>query len=177
VKARVYVSIGSNVERRKNIALVLEKLADEFGPIEQSSVYESDAVGFNSAPFYNLVVGFQTAESPRDIQARLHAIEDSCGRVRSGRLSARTMDLDLLLYADRVIREKGLSIPRADITRYAFVLCPLAEIAGMQKHPVSGERYADMWAAFDQPGQALTRIVWPPAPAVAADQASSRQDE
>ncbi|MGB5440589.1 MAG: 2-amino-4-hydroxy-6-hydroxymethyldihydropteridine diphosphokinase [Gammaproteobacteria bacterium] len=177
MKAQVYVSIGSNVERRKNIALVLEKLADEFGPIEQSSVYESDAVGFSSDPFYNLVVGFQTDVSPRDVQDRLHAIEDSCGRVRLGKLSARTMDLDLLLYADRVIHEQGLSLPRSDITRYAFVLCPLAEIAGMHKHPVSGERYSDMWAAFDDSEQALRRVDWPPVSNEAVDQVFRRSDK
>ena len=162
MKAQVYVSIGSNVNRRKNIALALERLAGEFGPIEQSSVYESDAVGFNSAPFYNLVIGFRSDESPREIQARLHAIEDACGRVRARTLSARTMDLDLLLYADMVIDEAGLSLPRNDITRYAFVLCPLAEIAGTERHPVSGESYADMWAAFDDPEQVLTLVDWPP---------------
>jgi 2-amino-4-hydroxy-6-hydroxymethyldihydropteridine diphosphokinase len=161
MKAQVYVSIGSNVNRRKNIALALERLASEFGAIEQSSVYESDAVGFNSAPFYNLVIGFRTDESPREIQARLHAIEEICGRVRARTLSARTMDLDLLLYADLVIDEAGLSLPRNDITRYAFVVCPLAEIAGTERHPVSGESYADMWAAFADPEQVLMRVDWP----------------
>ena len=160
MNAQVYVSVGSNVDRRKNIALALEQLANEFGAIEQSSVYESDAVGFNSAPFYNLVVGFCSAESPRDIQEKLHAIEDACGRVRSRELSARTMDLDLLLYADLIVDEAGLVLPRSDITRYAFVLCPLAEIAGGEKHPVGGESYADMWAAFDDPAQVLTRVDW-----------------
>ena len=167
MNAQVYVSVGSNVNRRKNIALALEQLANEFGAIEQSSVYESDAVGFDSAPFYNLVIGFHTNELPRDIQARLHAIEDTCGRVRSQSLSARTMDLDLLLYADQVVDEAGLLLPRSDITRYAFVLCPLAEIAGEEKHPVGGESYADMWAAFDDPEQALTRVSWPPVVSVA----------
>ena len=164
--AQVYVSVGSNVNRRKNITLALEKLANEFGEIEQSSVYESDAVGFNSTAFYNLVIGFCSGESPRDIQEKLHAVEDDCGRVRSRELSARTMDLDLLLYADLVVDEAGLCLPRSDITRYAFVLCPLAEIAGTQKHPVGGKTYADMWAAFDDPEQVLTRIDWPPAVSV-----------
>ena len=163
MKAQVYISVGSNVNRRKNIALALEKLANEFGVIEQSSVYESDAVGFNSAAFYNLVIGFCSGESPRDIQEKLHAIEDSCGRMRSRELSARTMDLDLLLYADLVVDEAGLILPRSDITRYAFVLCPLAEIAGEEKHPIAGESYADMWAAFDDPEQVLTRVNWPAA--------------
>ena len=157
----MYVSVGSNVNRRNNIALALEQLANEFGTIDQSSVYESDAVGFNSAPFYNLVTGFYSGESPRDIQEKLHAIEDKCGRVRSQALTARTMDLDLLLYADLVVDEAGLCLPRSDITRYAFVLCPLAEIAGEEKHPVRDECYADMWGAFDDPEQVLTRVDWP----------------
>ncbi len=167
MKAQVYVSIGSNVDRGKNIALALEQLTNKFGALEQSSVYESDAVGFDSAPFYNLVTGFLSDESPRDVQVKLHAIEDDCGRVRARTLSARTMDLDLLLYADLVVDETGLSLPRSDITRYAFVLCPLAEIAGTLKHPVSGERYADLWAAFDDPEQPLQRIDWP-VPGIAA---------
>ena len=158
MNAQVYVSVGSNVDRRNNIALALEQLANEFGAIEQSSVYESDAVGFNSAPFYNLVIGFCSAESPRDIQEKLHAIEDDCGRVRSHELSARTMDLDLLLYEDLVVDEAGLILPRSDITHYAFVLCPLAEIAGMEKHPITSESYANMWSAFDDPEQVLTLI-------------------
>ena len=162
MKSQVYVSVGSNINRSKNIALALEKLTNEFGEIEQSSIYESDAVGFNSTPFYNLVIGFHTNKLPGDVQARLHTIEDACGRVRSNSLSARTMDLDLLLYATLIVDESGLSLPRSDITRYAFVLCPLAEIAGEEKHPLSGESYADMWAAFDEPEQVLTRIDRPP---------------
>jgi 2-amino-4-hydroxy-6-hydroxymethyldihydropteridine diphosphokinase len=164
MNAQVYVSVGSNVNRRKNIALALEQLVNEFGVIEQSSVYESDAVGFDSAPFYNLVIGFCSDASPRGIQEKLHAIEDACGRVRSRELSARTMDLDLLLFADLVVDEAGLVLPRSDITRYAFVLRPLAEIAAEEKHPVGGESYADMWAAFDEPEQVLTRIDWPSVP-------------
>jgi 2-amino-4-hydroxy-6-hydroxymethyldihydropteridine diphosphokinase len=163
MNAQVYVSVGSNVNRRKNIGLALEQLANEFGVLEQSSVYESDAVGFDSAAFYNLVIGFCSAEPPRGIQEKLHAIEDTCGRVRSRELSARTMDLDLLLYADLVVDEAGLCLPRSDITRYAFVLCPLAEIAGEEKHPIIGECYADMWAVFDEPEQVLTRVNWPAA--------------
>ena len=173
MKVQVYVSVGSNVDRSKNIARVLKMLADEFGELEQSSVYESDAVGFNSDPFYNMVIGLHTDKSPRDVNARLHAIEASCGRVRSRTLSARTMDLDLLLYADLVVNEKGLKLPRPDITRYAFVLRPLAEIAGTHKHPVSGERFADMWAAFDDSGQELTLVHLP---SMAADQLPSERD-
>ncbi len=160
--AQVYVSIGSNIDRERNIGLALQRLADDFGPLQQSSVYESEAVGFDSAPFYNLVVGFETDDSPEQLQDYLHQVEASSGRERTGSLTARTLDLDLLLYDDRVISHGRLVLPRADITRYAFVLYPLAEIAPDARHPVSGERYADMWAAFDDRRQVLSRVDWPP---------------
>jgi len=54
-------------------------------------------------------------------------------------------------------------LPRNDIDRYAFVLAPLAEIAGSARHPVTGVSYADMWAAFDDSRQVLTRVDWPSA--------------
>ena len=75
--------------------------------------------------------------------------------------SARTLDLDLLLYDDLVMSEGKLVLPRDDIERYAFVLAPLAEIAGNARHPVNGVSYADMWATFDDSRQALTRVNWP----------------
>ena len=161
--AHAWISIGTNIERKKHIALALEKLAERYGTLEESAVYESDAVGFDSTPFYNMVVGIRTDESPRELQSQLHAIEASSGRMRTGSLSARTLDLDLLSYDDLVLDEDGLTLPRDDITRYAFVLYPLAEIAPGERHPVSGRRYADHWAVFDQDSQpALRRVDWPP---------------
>ena len=159
--AMVYVSIGSNLDRRQKIAAALQMLAEEYGELQQSSVYESAAVGFDSPAFYNLVVGFQTADAPRTVQDKLHDMENRCGRLRTAELAARTMDLDLLLYDDLVISEGKLVLPRSDITRYAFVLGPLAEIAGERRHPVSGERFADMWSAFDVQQQPLQRVSWP----------------
>ena len=159
--ARVYVSIGSNIDREQNIDAALRELSAVYLELEQSSVYESDAVGFDSAPFYNLVVGFRTDESPRAIQDSLHAIENRHGRLRTAALSARTLDLDLLLYDDLVMSEGKLVLPRNDIDRYAFVLAPLAEIAGSVRHPVTGISYADMWTAFDDSQQALMRVDWP----------------
>jgi 2-amino-4-hydroxy-6-hydroxymethyldihydropteridine diphosphokinase len=161
--AQVYVSIGSNIERERNIESALQALAAAYGELRQSSVYESAAVGFDSAPFYNLVVAFQTEASPQSVQETLHRIENDQGRSRTAALAARTLDLDLLLYDDLVIQAGKLLLPRSDIDRYAFVLGPLAEIAGEQRHPVTGIRYADMWSAFDTAGQELQRVDWPPA--------------
>ncbi len=163
--AQVYVSVGSNIDRQRNIATALQLLTEEYGELQQSSVYESAAVGFDSEPFYNLVLGFSTQQSPQAVQEQLHAIENRCGRQRTAALSARTLDLDLLLYDDRVMTDGKLVLPRDDIERYAFVLRPLAEIAGTARHPVTGISYTDMWAGFDDTAQPLTRVDWPPAAA------------
>ncbi len=161
--AHAWISVGSNIEREQNITLALERLGKRYGRLELSSVYESDAVGFDSEPFYNLVVGVQTRESPQRLQAQLHAIEAESGRLRTATLSARTLDLDLLLYDDLVIDTDGLKLPRDDITRYAFVLYPLVELAPHERHPLTGRRYVDHWADLegaDQPP--LRRVEWPP---------------
>jgi 2-amino-4-hydroxy-6-hydroxymethyldihydropteridine diphosphokinase len=167
--AQVYVSVGSNIERQRNIATALQLLTEVYGELQLSSVYESAAVGFDSEPFYNLVLGFSTQQSPQAVQQQLHVIEDRCGRQRTASLSARTLDLDLLLYNDRVMADGKLVLPRDDINRYAFVLRPLAEIAGTVRHPVTGVTFADMWAAFDDETQPLTLVDWPPAARVAED--------
>jgi len=160
---RVYVSVGSNIDRRRNIAAALQALTAHYGELQRSPVYESAAVGLDSDPFYNLVLGFSTQESPQSIQDQLHAIENRAGRQRTATLSARTLDLDLLLYDDLVLKEGKLVLPRGDINRYAFVLRPLAEIAGTARHPVTGARYADMWADFDHDSQPLQAVDWLPA--------------
>ena len=159
--AQVYVSIGSNIDRQKNIDLALRELAAAYGELQLSSVYESDAVGFDSEAFYNMVAGFTSDETPQAIQHRLHAIEDRNGRLRTNALSARTLDIDLLLYDDLVMTDGKLVLPRSDVDRYAFVLAPLAEIAGNKCHPVSGISFSDLWSAFDDSQQQLTRVEWP----------------
>ena len=149
--ARIFVSIGSNIDREQNIDVALREMTAAWGELQLSSVYESDAVGFDSAPFYNLVVGFNSDESPCVIQDRLHAIEDSNGRLRTAELSARTLDLDLLLYGDWEIRAPGLIIPHEGLAERRFVLEPLAELAPDAVDPNTGRSARDLLAALDDP--------------------------
>ncbi|MBN4050471.1 2-amino-4-hydroxy-6-hydroxymethyldihydropteridine diphosphokinase [Gammaproteobacteria bacterium AH-315-M22] len=148
--AQVYLSIGSNIQREKNIRAGLDALFKYFGKLDCSPVYESVAVGFAGANFYNLVVSFDTKQKIAVVAQILRDIEDQQQRVRDGvKFSSRTLDLDLILYDDLVSNEGHLQIPRDEIEKYAFVLQPLADIAPTKCHPVLKRSYADMWAAFD----------------------------
>ncbi len=146
---RAYVSLGSNIERERHIPAAVASLRARYGELMISSVYESEAVGFRGARFYNLAVGFDTRESVRALMRTLRALERRCGRDRDApRFGSRTLDADLLLYGDAVIEEPGVQLPREEILTEAFVLRPLAEIAGHLRHPVTGCTYAELWMAF-----------------------------
>ena len=156
---QVYLSVGSNEEPRKHVAMALEAINALFSPIEFSSVYESVAVGFEGDNFFNLVVGFETELPLTELDERLDQIEQDCGRKRGGeRFASRTMDLDLLVYGDHVCHDEHWDIPRGEITRYAFVLKPLAELAPDFLHPESGLSFSQLWETSDFSGQDLWRV-------------------
>lgn len=156
---RVFVGIGSNIDRERSIRAGVAELRQQYREVQLSSVYESDAVGFDGDAFYNLVAAFDTEDSIEQVVASLAAIEDRHGRVRNGeRFAARTLDLDLLLYGDKIITTESYHVPRDEIPRYAFVLWPLAEMAPEAEHPETGESYATMWEKFDKRNQLLRPI-------------------
>lgn len=148
---RGYISVGSNIDKETNIQSSLRALALYFGGLVVSSTYESEPVGFNGETFYNLVVGFDSDRDVRVITQALRQIELDHGRTREcKKFSSRTLDLDLILYGDLIIDDGTLQIPRHEIEHYAFVLEPLAEIAGSLTHPVSGISYRELWEKFDK---------------------------
>lgn len=156
---RVFVGIGSNIDRDHCVRAAVADLQRQYGDVQLSSVYESEAVGFEGDAFYNLVAAFDTQDSVEQVVATLSSIEQAHGRQRgSQRFSSRTLDLDLLLYGDMVGSGEGYRVPRDEIPRYAFVLWPLAEIAPSQRHPETGETFLAMWEAFDKRKQLLQPI-------------------
>ena len=157
--ATVFIGVGSNREREKHTRAGIRALQAEFHHVRISTIYENRAVGFAGEDFYNFVAGCETGLDVDEVIDLLRRIENQYGRDRSKRCSASiTLDLDLLLYDDRVITNEAYQLPRSDIDHYAFVLCPLAELAPDLRHPVSGKTYATLWAEFDQAGQALRPV-------------------
>jgi len=148
--ARVYVSIGTNVDRRQNMLSCLAALRDRFGDLVMSPVYENRAVGFEGDNFYNMVVAFETREDVHQLTPLFRQIESNHGRVRGGeKFSSRTLDVDLLLYDNLVLKTAGLDVPRHEITKYAFVLRPLSDMAPELLHPELNESMARLWQAFE----------------------------
>jgi len=147
--ARVYVSLGSNVDREARIRQAVDALRKAFNNIELSTVYDSAAVGFDGSNFLNLVAGFDCDLEVARVAAIFREIEDRLGRDRSlPRFSNRAIDLDILLYDDLVLNLPGIRVPRSDILVNAFVLKPLQDIAPELRHPQTGESYADLWQAM-----------------------------
>ncbi|MCR4302212.1 MAG: 2-amino-4-hydroxy-6-hydroxymethyldihydropteridine diphosphokinase [Sulfuricaulis sp.] len=143
---RVYVGIGSNIDRETSVRGAVRELARHFGLLTLSPVYETRAFGFEGGNFYNLVVGFESAESIERIKEWLFQAETLFGRERQGdRYNSRTLDLDLLLYGDTVRHDDKVDLPHPDILRYAFVLRPLADIAPEVTHPEAGLTCSEIW--------------------------------
>ena len=158
LQARVLLSLGSNIDQQRYITAGLDALADEFGSMRISSVYESAAIGFDGDNFYNLVVGIETNFSVGDLSRYLKALEDSNGRRRDcPRFSARTLDIDILTYNNVVGVVDGVLLPREEILENAFVLWPLAELVPGEQHPSLRKSYQSLWQAYDQSSQSL----WP----------------
>lgn len=146
--AACFISVGSNIDKEKNIAAGLKSLCEIFGNLTLSPIYETAAVGFTGDDFYNLVVGFESNLSAYEIFETLRNLEFKHGRLKnSQKFTPRTLDLDLLLYGEAIIDDEVLQLPRVDIEKYLFVLQPLADIAPNLKHPVLQQSYAQILSA------------------------------
>lgn len=155
----VYLGVGSNIERERYIVAGLDALAVLFGELALSSVYDSEAIGFEGQPFLNLVVGVETVLSPGELSRRLRHIEFEHGRpVNATRFSPRQLDIDILTHGQLTGSIEGVELPRPEILENAFVLCPLAELAGGEVHPLAGKSYAELWRAYDRDAQALVKV-------------------
>ncbi len=149
--SRIYISVGTNINRESNLRGAVRDLAQSLGPLQLSSVYESEAVGFVGDAFYNMVIGADTELALDAVIALCKQTEDNYGRVRDGiKYCGRSLDLDLLSY-DQLICSEPVELPRAEILYNAFVLQPLAEIAPDSLHPVLHQSYQQLWHNYQSP--------------------------
>lgn len=142
---RVYLGLGSNVERERHLTAGLDALAGFLQELQCSPVFESQAVGIKSGPFFNLVVTGLTDLPLIELDRRLKFIEADNGRYAPER-KGLPLDIDVLMYGDLYGNFDGLILPRAEILKNAFVLWPLSLIAPTLMHPGAGKGMAQLWA-------------------------------
>ena len=134
---RVYIGLGSNRgDRLKNLKDSLSHIKREIEVRRVSSLYLTEPVGMKGSWFLNCVLEGETELEPNELMETLLAIEKEMRRVRKKKKEERIIDLDLLLYQRRVLKEKGLILPHPRLHKRRFVLVPLVEINPHLYHPV-----------------------------------------
>jgi 2-amino-4-hydroxy-6-hydroxymethyldihydropteridine diphosphokinase len=145
-RRRALLGLGSNLgEREGNLRRAVELLKASPGVLEVrlSSIRETRPVGEPGdgplgGPYLNAAAEVLTTLEPRELLEVCLGIEACLGRVRGGRNAPRPIDLDLLLYEDRVIAERGLEVPHPRMLGREFVMEPAAELAPGRRHPRTG---------------------------------------
>jgi 2-amino-4-hydroxy-6-hydroxymethyldihydropteridine diphosphokinase len=157
----VYLSLGSNVgDRAANLRAAIERLAEAGTVGARSGFYETEPVDYRDQPwFLNCVVALKTGRTPRDLLAQALAIEEGMGRRRTRDKGPRIIDIDILLFGNRVIDEPGLKIPHPAMHERRFVLEPLAEIAPAVMHPTNHKTARQLLAGL--PSGQVVRTLTP----------------
>lgn len=161
---RVYIGLGSNLaEPRQQLREALDALAriPESRIAAVSSLYVSEPLGPPNQPRYNnAVAALDTSLAPLALLDALQTIELAQGRIRKAeRWGPRTLDLDILLFGDRLIDKPRLTIPHYHLHARPFVLYPLADVAPETLQLADGRRLADLLAAC--PFEGLERLAEP----------------
>ncbi|NOY54205.1 MAG: 2-amino-4-hydroxy-6-hydroxymethyldihydropteridine diphosphokinase [Deltaproteobacteria bacterium] len=144
----VYIGLGSNIgDRAGNIRRALAGLngTEAFSLLRVSSFYRTAPVGYKEqAWFANAVAEGETSLPPSSLLKRLQLIEREMGRDTPFKWGPRNIDLDLLFYGDRILEEKGLTVPHPFADQRRFVMEPLAELVPEGVHPVTKRNFQEI---------------------------------
>ncbi len=135
---KAWLSIGSNVgERQANLAEAVRELSKHCKVKRVSKVYETEPVGFEGQPmFLNQAIEVETSVAPREFLALTKSIEQRLGRVKNFRWGPRKIDIDIIFFGSRIIKEEGFIVPHERAHERRFVLVPMAELEPGFAHPV-----------------------------------------
>lgn len=161
--ARAFVGAGANLGApRRQIARARDALEESPGVrrLRSSSLYRTEPVGpVPQPPFINAVFALECGLAPAELLALLLRVEEEMGRVRKERWGPRAIDLDLLLYGEAIICERGLEVPHPRLHERRFVLAPLAEVAPGFVHPLLGKSASCLLAALPPGGPWVERLL------------------
>ncbi|MGC7559302.1 2-amino-4-hydroxy-6-hydroxymethyldihydropteridine diphosphokinase [Pasteurella sp. PK-2025] len=150
---RCYIALGSNLNapvEQLNTAIQALAQLPETQMVQVSSFYQSKPLGPQDQPDYiNAVACIDTRLEPLELLDQLQHIENTQGRVRLRRWGERTLDLDILLYADQIIQTERLTVPHYAMHLREFVIIPLFEIAPTLCLP-TGQTLAELAKQFSQ---------------------------
>jgi len=146
--SNTYLSIGSNQGNKlDNLQQAINRIAQQTGSIIKiSPVYQTESYGFNAPDFLNICITLRTNYQPKALLKKLLSIETELGRVRtnSSIFESRIIDIDILLFEEKITQTSFLNIPHAEMHKRAFVLKPLADIAASLIHPILEDSIANL---------------------------------
>jgi len=147
----VYLGLGSNLgDRLANLRAAVDALGPEVRVLAESGIYETPPWGYTEQPaFLNMALKAETNLEPRALLKHLKNIEAGLGREKSFRYGPRKIDMDILLYEDRIFSNEMLVIPHPRLHERAFVLVPLADVGAEVKHPVLHKTVTEMLVEVD----------------------------
>ena len=147
---RIYIGMGSNLAapaaQLRNAVAALARLPQS-ELVGVSAFYQSDSLLPGQPRYTNAVAALDSTLAPLDLLDALQAIENEQGRERLERWGPRTLDLDIVLFGDRLIDEHRLKVPHYHLQERAFVLYPLAELAPADLRLADGRSLSELLAA------------------------------